>query len=159
LKRSKIYCPSRECPDHEKVLSGGQPRVVKFGRTRAGVQRYRCSTCHRTFTETNGTMVFRRRTPEHEILETLASLAKGSRLGPLARKRGYKEDTIVAWLREAALYADDVDAVLMRDYQVEREQMDALWAYVRRRVKRDARRREGEASLTPSREEASVVEG
>lgn len=152
LKRSKIFCPNRECPDYEKVLNGGQPRVVKFGRTRGGVQRYRCSTCRKTFTETNGTMVFRRRTPEHEILETLASLAKGSRLGSLARKKGYKEDTIVTWLREAALYANEVDAVLIRDYQVERDQMDALWAYVQRRVKGDAKRREGENSLSQSRE-------
>jgi transposase-like protein len=66
------------------------------------VQRYRCKTCKKTFTETTGAIFFRKRTPEHEILETLALLAKGNRIATLSRVKGFKEDTILAWLREAA---------------------------------------------------------
>ena len=49
----------------------------KFGKTRKGVQRYQCKTCSRTFTATAGTIFYRKRTPEHEILETLALLGRG----------------------------------------------------------------------------------
>jgi transposase-like protein len=68
--------------------------LKKMGFTRAGVQRYQCKTCNGTFTETRGTIFYRKRTPEHQILETLALLAEGNRISSLTRAKGYKEDTI-----------------------------------------------------------------
>jgi len=94
------------------------------------VQRYRCRTCKRTFTATTGTIFYRKRTPEHEILEVLALLAEGNRISSLTRVKGFKEDTILAWLREAAQHAEAVEDVLLAEFQVERGQLDALWAYV-----------------------------
>jgi hypothetical protein len=95
--KSGDFCPNEACPDYGKLQEGQtQHNIRKFGRTRAGVQRYHCQTCHRTFTETTGTLFFRKRTPEHEILETLALLAEGSRISSLSRAKGIKEDTIRA---------------------------------------------------------------
>jgi transposase-like protein len=94
------------------------------------VQRYQCKTCKRTFTETTGTILYRKRTPEHEILETLALLAEGSRISSLSRAKGHKEDTILAWLREAARHAEQLEEVLMADFRVKRGQLDGLWSYV-----------------------------
>jgi transposase-like protein len=125
------FCPNEACPDYGKLQSGQQQNLEKFGKTRRGVQRYRCRTCRKTFTETTGTIFFRKRTPEHQILETLALLAEGSRISSLSRAKGFKEDTILAWLREAAQHADQLEAVLMKDFKVKRGQLDALWAYVR----------------------------
>jgi hypothetical protein len=48
----------------------------------------------------------------------------------LSRVKGFKEDTILAWLREAAQHAEAVEEVLMAEFKVERGQLDALWAYV-----------------------------
>jgi len=83
-----------------------------------------------TFTETKGTIFYRRRTPEDEILETLALLAEGNRISSLSRVKGHKEDTILAWLREAAQHAEELEEVLMKDFKVKRAQLDALWGYV-----------------------------
>jgi transposase-like protein len=94
------------------------------------VQRFRCRTCGKTFTATKGTIFYRKRTPEDEILETLALMAEGSRISSLSRVKGHKEDTILAWLREAARHAEALEAILMRDYKIKRGQLDALWAYV-----------------------------
>jgi transposase-like protein len=94
------------------------------------VQRYQCKTCTVTFTATTGTIFFRKRTPEHEILETLALLAEGSRISTLTRVKGFKEDTILQWLREAAAHIEQVEALLMAEFKVNRGQLDALWAYV-----------------------------
>lgn len=125
------FCPNEACSDYGKLQNGQQQNLEKFGFTRKGVQRYRCQTCRKTFTATTGTIFYRKRTPEHEILETLVLLAEGSRISSLSRAKGFKEDTILAWLREAARHADQLEAVLMKDFQIKRGQLDALWAYVR----------------------------
>jgi transposase-like protein len=126
------FCPNEACPDYGKPQDGQtQQNIIKTGHTKKGVQRYQCNTCGKTFTETTGTLFFRKRTPEHDILETLVLLAEGSRISSLSRAKGFKEDTILAWLREAAQHAEELDAVLMKDFEVKRAQLDALWAYVR----------------------------
>jgi transposase-like protein len=124
------FCPNEACPDHGKLQNDQQQNIDKFGKTSKGVQRYRCRTCGKTFTETKGTIFYRKRTAEHEILETLALLAEGSRISSLSRSKGYKEDTILAWLREAAQHAEKIEAILMKDFKIKRGQIDALWAYV-----------------------------
>ena len=124
------FCPNKACPDYQKLQIGQQQNLDKFGKTRRGVQRFRCQTCGKTFTETTGTIFYRRRTPEHEILETLAFLAEGSRISSLSRVKGFKEDTILAWLRAAAQHSEQLEEVLMADFRVERAQLDALWSYV-----------------------------
>jgi transposase-like protein len=124
------FCPNEACPDYGKLQTDQQQNLDKFGKTRRSVQRFRCQTCRKTFTETTGTIFFRKRTPEHEILETLALLAEGSRISSLSRAKGFKEDTILAWLREAAQHTEQLEDVLMKDFQVKRGQLDAMWAYV-----------------------------
>ncbi len=125
------FCPNEACREYGKLQNGQtQHNIRKFGKTRRGVQRYQCKTCQQTFTETKGTIFYRKRTPEHEILETLALLAEGNRISSLTRVKGFKEDTILEWLREAAGHADQVEEVLLGQYEVKRGQLDALWTYV-----------------------------
>lgn len=126
------YCPNEACRDHGKLQDGDkQKNLIKFGKTEKGVQRFKCKTCKKTFTETYGTIFYGKRTPEREILEVLALLAEGSRISSLSRVKRHKEDTILAWLRQAAQHAEAIEEVLMRDFKVEKGQLDALWAYVR----------------------------
>lgn len=125
------FCPNEACPDYGKLQDSLQPNLKKAGLTAKGVQRYQCKTCCKTFTETFGTIFYGKRTPEHEILETLALLAEGNRISALSRVKGHKEDTILQWLREAARHAEPIEEVLMKEFKVKRGQLDALWAYVR----------------------------
>ena len=85
-------------------------------------------------------VVYRRRTPEDEIIETLAFVAEGSRISSLVRVKGHKEDTILAWIRDAAEHAEAIEEMLLAEYQLERGQLDGLWAYVRNK---------GEKKTTP----------
>ena len=127
--RSGDYCPNEACPDHGKLQDGQvQKNIIKSGKTRNGVQRYQCKTCRGTFTETTGTIFYRKRTPEHESLATLALLAEGSRISSLSRAKGFKADPILSWLRQAAHHAEVLEDVLMKDFKVKRGQLDALWA-------------------------------
>ena len=124
------FCPNKVCADYGKRQSERQRNIIKFGKTKARRQRYRCKTCGCTFVETKGTIFYRRRTPDSEIIETLALVAEGSRISSLARVKGYKEDTILAWLRDAAEHAEAIEELLLAKYQLKRGQLDGLWAYV-----------------------------
>ena len=124
------FCPNETCSDYGKWQSEQQHNIIRFGKTKAGRQRYRCNTCRQTFTETKGTIFYRRRTPQEEILSALACIAEGNRISSTARITGHKEDTIGDWLREAAQHAEAVEEVLLADYQLTRAQIDGLWAYV-----------------------------
>lgn len=125
------FCLNKECPDYGKLQSTpGKKNIQKNGHTPRGRQRYRCLTCGETFTQSKGTIFYRRRVPDEEILKVLAMLAEGSRIGSVSRTTGHKEDTILAWLREASKHAQAIEEVLMADYEVTRGQLDALWSYV-----------------------------
>lgn len=125
------FCPNEECQDYGKLQEKQAKRnIKKYGRTKKGVQRYQCRTCQETFTETRGTIFYRRRTPQAEILEVLAFLAEGVRISTLTRVKGYKEDTILDWLAEAAEHVEVLEALLLANYQLERGQLDAMWSFV-----------------------------
>ena len=73
------FCQNEACPDFRKLPPEQQKsNISKFGKTKAGRQRYLCKTCSKTFTETKGTIFYRKRTAEHEILETLAMIAEAA---------------------------------------------------------------------------------
>jgi transposase-like protein len=130
LAQVGAFCPNESCPDYGKLQSDQQRNIKKAGKTRQGRQRYQCKTCKRTFTETRGTIFYRRRTPEEEIIEALALIAEGVRISSVARVTGHKEDTILAWLRAAAQHAEEIEEVLLAEYHLEQGQLDALWSYV-----------------------------
>jgi hypothetical protein len=60
----------------------------------------------------------------------LALIAEGNRISSLVRVKGHKEDTIIDWIREAGQHAEEIEAVLLSDYELSRGQIDGLWAYV-----------------------------
>src|SRR3990172_12358809 len=125
------FCPYKACLDFQELQSTqSKPNIIKAGTTRKGVQRFRSLTCGKYFVETSGTIFYRKRTSEHEILETLALLAEGNRISSLTRVKGHKEDTILSWLREAGRHVEELDEVLMQDYRIQRGQLDGLWLYV-----------------------------
>jgi len=130
LAKPGDFCPNQECPDYEKLQSTSQHNIIKAGKTKAGVQRYECTTCHRTFTATKGTLFYGKRTSAETILETLAFLAEGNRISGLSRVKGIKEDTILSWLREAARHTDAVNEVLLKDFKIRRGQLDGLWLFI-----------------------------
>jgi transposase-like protein len=132
LARPGDFCPNQACLEYGKLQSEqAKPNLKKIGKTPRGVQRYQCKTCGKTFTETTGTIFFHKHTQPSVILEVLALLAEGARISTLTRVKGIKEDTILSWLREAAHHTAEVDEVLMKDYRIQRAQLDGLWSYVR----------------------------
>lgn len=139
------FCPNKICADYGKLQSESQQNIIKFGKTDAGRQRFKCKTCGDTFTETKGTIFYRRHTPEDEIIETLAFIAEGNRISSLERVKGHKEETIIDWIEDAADHAEAIEEVLLAEHRIARGQLDGLWAYVRNK---------GEKKTTPRRRKA-----
>ena len=81
-------------------------------------------------TATRGTLFYRKHTPLKDILETLALLAEGVRISSLSRAKGFKEDTILSWLREAARHSEAVEEALLVDYKLSKAPVEGLWTYV-----------------------------
>ena len=121
------FCPNEQCPDYGKVEAGN---VIRYGKSEQGCQRFQCKTCRKTFNDRVETLFYRRQTPKKDILEVLAMLVEGVRISSISRVKGFKEDTILDWLREAAHHAEQVEAILLKDYQMGQSQIDGLWAYV-----------------------------
>jgi transposase-like protein len=132
IARSGELCPNEDCPDYGKLQSETQKNIKKSGKSKKGVQRYQCKTCDRTYLGTAGTIFHRKRTSEHEILETLALIAGGNPLSDLSRKKGFGKDTIVQWLQEAARHPEQVNEALVNDFKVGPDQLDTLWISVRK---------------------------
>ena len=121
------FCPNERCELYKDIKKA---HIIQYGKTAKGTQRYLCKQCNSTFVETTGTLFYGKHTAHKDILETLALLAEGVRISSLSRAKGFKEDTILGWLREAAAHAEQMEAVLMHNYQVSQAQIDGLWAYV-----------------------------
>ena len=135
LASAGTFCPNKECQHYARV---DEANIIKFGRSKRGVQRYRCKSCKSTFAATRGTLFYRKRTAVKDILETLALLAEGVRISSLSRAKGFKEDTILSWLRQAARHSEAVEEVLMADYRLSKAQVDGLWTYVRHKGQKGA---------------------
>jgi transposase-like protein len=120
-------CDNKKCPDYGQT---NNDNIIGFGHSPNGVQRYRCKTCEATFTETKGTIFYGCHTPRKDILEALAMLVERMSIAAVARVKGVKEDTVSSWLKEAANNVEDIEEVLLREYRVDKAQMDSLWTYV-----------------------------
>lgn len=103
---------------------------MKFGRTAKGTQRYQCRTCKKTFVENIGTVFYGRQRPVKTILDCLAMVAERNSLASIHRVMGVKEETVLDWLEEASHHAEEIEALLIANYNLNRVQLDAMWTYV-----------------------------
>ncbi len=132
------FCPNEDCEDYGKTTGND---VIRFGTTPKGIQRYRCHTCGRTFSQTRGTILFNLKKPAKDVLECLALLAEGVRISSISRTKGFKEDTILDWARKAAAHAQELEELLLQEHRLSQVQIDALWAFVKNKGKKKTTKR------------------
>ncbi len=126
------FCPNDECQSYGKLQKDQlRPNIVKYGKSKSGAQRYKCKICGKVFTETKGTIFYRKQTDKEDILKTIAQIAEGLRISSASRVMGHTEDTISQWLKEASHHAETVEQILLCDYKLEQAQIDGLWSYVK----------------------------
>ena len=117
-------CPNPACQ---------QPHVVRNGHL-SGRQRYRCTGCGAWFGETQGTPLYRLRTPVEEIAQALLLVMRRGSLRAAEELTGHKYETIGQWLRLAAQHAEALTGVLVHDVHLSSVEIDEFWSFVRRRA-------------------------
>jgi transposase-like protein len=85
------FCHNPACPDRGQR---GRSNICIHSRKE---QRYRCSTCGRTFAATTGTPFYRQRTVTEVVTVVLTLLCPGCLLQAIGAAFGFDERTVRAW--------------------------------------------------------------
>src|SRR5260370_35486959 len=93
-------CPNPACQ---------QPHVVRNGRM-SGHQRFHCRGCGAWFGETEGTPLYRLRTPPEEIAKALLLVMRRGSRRAAGEVTGPNYDTTRHWVRLAAAPPEDLPA-------------------------------------------------
>ena len=121
------FCWNEKCADYGRLNAGN---LRKFGLTRKGRQRWQCTTCKKVVADTKGTVFHGKQYDQTTIIECFAMLAERNSLAAIHRIKGIKEETVSAWLAQAAPQIEQIEQLLLRDHKMSRAQLDALWTYV-----------------------------
>ena len=84
------------CP-HVACAARGQTGQGNIGIHSRKDKRWRCTTCHKTFSATKGTAFYRLRTPANTVALVLTLLAHGCPLQAIVVAFGVDERTVAAW--------------------------------------------------------------
>src|SRR5262245_32681145 len=87
-----VFCPNLACP------ARGQSGQGNIGIHSRKEQRFVCTQCHKTFSATKGTALYRLRTPAETVTLVLTLLAHGCPLQAIVVAFGFDERTVAAWM-------------------------------------------------------------
>ncbi len=116
------------CPDPRCA----QPHVVRNGSHR-GRPRYQCRTCKTYFGDTQGTPMYRLKTPAAEVAHALLIVMRRGSLRAAEEITGHKYETISAWLKRAAAHAEALTQVLANDLHLTQVEIDEFWSFVQKK--------------------------
>src|SRR5260221_4062510 len=117
-------CPNRDCQP---------PHVVRNGHM-SGQQRYRCLGCGAWFGETEGTPLYRLRTPPEESARALLLVMRRGRLRAAAEGSGHHYETLSQWLHLAARPAQALTPALGHDLQLSTREVAEFSSFARRQT-------------------------
>jgi len=136
LRKAKDWnqpCPNPAC-DHYKLMHKGNISSIATYLSQSGKRRiFRCNCCGGSFSETRETVFFDLRTPEEKVIMALKMLLVRCELSAIYFVLGVTEETIVEWLRRAALKAEEINQHLLRDVRVTHVQLDEMWNFIGRK--------------------------
>jgi transposase-like protein len=119
----------------------GHQNTHKHGKTSKGSQRYRCPNCQQTFTETFGTLYYRRQVTAEQIRLVLQSHSEGASQRGVSRIAGLAYNTGVNIIRAASSKAQQVHNAEVRNIEAGTVSADELWSFVKRTKTLSARRK------------------
>lgn len=102
----------------------------RHGKTSSCYQRYFCTKCQQTFTETFDTLYYRRQVSEEDLPIVLQSHTEGSSLRGISRISGLAYDTVVSIVQAAAEKAQIVHNAEVQDVDTDAIGTDELWSFV-----------------------------
>ena len=124
--------------------------TIKYGRTAAGHQRHRCTAkgCGRTVTDSPApSPIAPMRIPFDRAVMCLSLLVEGMSIRATERITGTHRDTICRLLVLAGGKCEALLETLIQDVEVANVEADELWAFIAKKEKTKAKRRETSPEL------------
>ena len=103
-----VCCPNLACPARGQA---GQRNIRIHSRQD---RRFLCTECHKTFTATKGTALYRLRTPAETVALVVTLLAHGCPLPAIVAAFGFDERTVADWLTRAGRQSQAVHEHLVQ---------------------------------------------
>ena len=116
-------CPNPNCQGSHVVRNGSH----------RGRQRYCCRSCKTYFGETEGTPMYRLKTPASEVAQALLIVMRRGSLRAAEEITGHKYETSSVWLKRAASHAAALTQVLASDLHLSQVESDACWSFVQKK--------------------------
>jgi transposase-like protein/IS1 family transposase len=124
-----------------------QTECKRFGKTSQGKQRFRCSTCSKTFSESQPRPLGEMRLSLDRALLCIQLIVEGNSIRSTERITGVHRDTILALLVKAGQRCEKLLAETIKAVQVRDVECDEMWGYVGMKEKAKGRERKDVAEL------------
>ena len=109
-----------------------QPQPHRYGKTSKGSQRYRCSGCKQTFTDTFDTLYYRRQVSPEQARTLLQAHSEGSSLRGVSRTSGLAYGTVVSIIRASSTKGQLVHNQQVQAVETEEIGADEFWSFVKK---------------------------
>ena len=123
-----------------ECLLCGHSRTHKHGKTKKGIQRYKCPHCERTFPENLNSLYYNRHLSPEEVHTILQSHAEGSSLRGVSRISGRAYGTVVSLIRDASQKAQMVHNAEVQQVKTDKIIGDEMWSFIKKTEELSARR-------------------
>ena len=120
MRPELVVCPKSDCRASDRIGVHSHKE-----------RRYICHTCHRTFAETTGTMLYGRKRPIALVLVVLTLLAYGCPIPAIVATFEVDERTVADWQLTAGQHARQVQEQVVCQGQVEVGQVQADELYTK----------------------------
>jgi transposase-like protein len=131
-RKLDVVCPNDLCRDYGKK---GIRNVIRFGKQANKTQRYRCTTCARTFARTYGTPFFHKHLEKKEIIRICRMLAEKTPFRGIARQTNHKLDTIRSIAQIIALHCKKFNDYYIQELKLTPVEVDEMWSFVKKKKK------------------------
>lgn len=114
-----LFCPNLSCP------SRGRENADNIRAHDTLRDRWRCTTCGKTFSSRQGTPFHRLRTDEQTVIQVLTLLANGCPLQAVVLAFGFDERTVKNWYDRAGRHCEHVHQELVTSHPMDLGQVQA----------------------------------
>jgi transposase-like protein len=127
----EFCCTHEDCPDFGRYHQGNIRLKERYGRNRTAL--LWCRTCHRTFSETRETPLFKSMLPLRKWELVLRALADGNGIRATSRIAKVTTGTVTRVLEKAGQHAREFNDFMLRDLKLSQVQVDEIWTFVKKR--------------------------
>ena len=127
-----VVCPNPSCSSHNKH---DLKNIVRYGKQRNETQRYKCTTCDKTFARTHGTPFFHKHLKKKEIINICKMLTEKTPFRGVARQTGHHLDTIRAIADAIAKHCKKFNDYFIKELKLTPIEVDEMWSFVKKKKK------------------------